>query len=271
MDESSLSEKSPEEKLVDSILEMIDNSNHILLFNNSRFSKIFKEKNLSYDEYILPRSCNIDHEKFSQKKYDFIFLGNILETTTDPQTILKESSHFNTKLVGYVSNFSYVINIGKILDGNFLQEQLLDNTTSFYNLDSLILFLNRCGYSIEKLIRIKKEIDITNPKPLKDFVYNKEILQSILKDPESTTLQYVFTAKPEPIPNSLTKEKLAQFPKNIISESLKESFDSLKHKNLEQESKIHILNGQIKYKQDYIDHIHSLRIIKLLRKFRKKM
>jgi hypothetical protein len=118
-----------------------------------------------------------------------------------------------------------------------------------FTLDIILIMLESTRFSINKLIRIKKNIDFSN-LVLKQYSIPKELIESILRDPESTCTDYVFTATVKSnIPT--TREHLKEFSKNMVTDRLGEILhyyrENLvgKMEKIIQEKDLEILNLQI--------------------------
>ena len=190
-----------------------------------------------FEEKILIRdleSSNLN-EVLSGKKFDVILLNNILPCLKDPVIFLKQLHEFLTQnghIVFSVPNVTNVINRIKFLNGEFRYEQdglIENNQLRFFTLNSILSMLDASNYSIIQLCKVKENSDLLTRTDIKYYSIPEELVESILRDNESTIFQYVISATPIS-DNSLiaTKEWLSKFPRTITTERLKEFFQYYK-------------------------------------------
>jgi len=167
-------------------------------------------------------------ETLGSEKFDVILLGDILVRIKNPEQLLKKLKGFllkNGYIVCSIPNIAHVIIRIKLLNGEFgcNSKGLFDDSNlRFFTLDTILSMLVISGYSINKLYRVKEDINLEHNADLKHYTVPKELLESIMKDPEATTSQYVFSAIPTLDNNLATKELLREFSKDITTERLGE-------------------------------------------------
>ena len=200
---------------------LIGNNKNILQLGNypSDFSNFVKDNDCNV---TIVNDDNDFFESYGNKKFDIILLGNIIENKVDHTNFLKKlSSMLETDgyVVSSVSNISYITNRIQFLNNEF---NFPENIFHHFNLNSLLLTLLDSSFSLKKLIRIKKNPDILHETSVKYYTISEELTKSILEDPESTTINYVFSAIPVKNTNYKFKKWAMQFTKDIVSERLKE-------------------------------------------------
>lgn len=221
----------------------------LLLENDSSFSKILKERDCVVT-HIPALSKNIIGEEstdlFSNndleffydnlpkdEKFDIILMNDVLTYLVNPKDFLNKLVHLLTnkgKIVCSLPNIAHATNRGKILDGDFSRQQigLNENQIQFFTLDSILSLLDNTGFSMTDLYRINKKIDLKNQTDLKSYSFPKELMDSILTDPESVPIFYVFKATINSSVDLLTRNYLNQFSKNLVTEKLKTILDNYK-------------------------------------------
>lgn len=201
----------------------------ILIGNNKNILQLGNYPS-DFSNFIKGNDCNVtivsdDNDFFAShgnKKFDIILLGNIIESKIDHITFLKKLPsmlEIDGYIVSSVSNISYISNRIQFLNNEF---NFPENIFNHFNLNSLLLTLLNSSFSLKKLIRIKKNFDILNDTSVKYYAIPEELTKSILKDPESTTTNYVFSAIPVKNTDYKFKKWAMQFTKDIVSERLKE-------------------------------------------------
>ncbi|HLX52454.1 MAG TPA: methyltransferase domain-containing protein [Aquella sp.] len=212
-------------------------------------------------------------EILGAEKYDVILINNVLQRLRKPTEFLKQLHELvtdNSCIVCSVPNFLNIINRIKFLNGEFKYEQnglIDDNHLRFFTLDTILSMIDESGYSITKLYRVKEKIDIFNRTDLNYYSIPEELIKSILRDVESATFHFVFSAVPTADKNlNITKKWLREFPNTITTDKLKEIFQYYKenyggvlHKTLqERDSRIAELESVIKERDTRIAELESV-------------
>jgi len=167
-------------------------------------------------------------ETLGSEKFDVILLGDILVRIRNPEQLLKKLKGFllkNGYIVCSIPNIAHVNIRIKLLNGEFgcNSKGLFDDSNlRFFTLDTILSMLAISGYSINKLYRVKEDINLEHSTDLKHYTVPQELVESIIKDPEATTSQYVFSAVSTLDNNLATKEWLTEFSKDITTERLGE-------------------------------------------------
>ena len=219
---------------------------------NPEFAK--KAKQILDDLYVGDIEKLDLKEVLGDKKFDVILLGDSLEHTKNPLQVLKKIKDFirdNGSIVCSIPNISYIITRLKLLDGDFdyTDVGLLDKThLRFFNLSSILELLEEAGYSLIELKKVKEEFYLAHRIDVKQWVIPQELIDSILKDPESTTFQYILKANPTTKVDSAVRKYVNKFPRNIVTEELKAHFEFLKEQ-------IDVLQQIIKDKDDFLNKV----------------
>jgi len=222
------------------------------ILNERNCDVIGIEKNISWAnsakkfcrKIIVGDIENIDFKKeLDNEKFDVILFGDVIEHLKNPQIILEKiQDHLlpNGFIILSIPNISHITIRLQILNGRFDYEQtgILDDThLKFYTLYSIIELLNKTGYTINELIRIKQDFDINTRTDFDSLNFPLILLDSILDDPESTTFQYILKATV-----GLSSQK-TEFPQanDFVTKKLKLRQDEflLKISNLNQVIKDH--------------------------------
>ncbi len=191
-------------------------------------AKKFTEKMIIGDVESLELSYHLKDEKF-----DVILLGDILEHLKYPDIFLKKLHPFLNKngyLVCSIPNISHIVIRLQLLNGNFdyTSTGLLDDDhLKHYTLKTISSLLRKADFKFQKLHRVKTEFYLPHRSDLDKSLFPLLLVDCILKDPEATTYQYVFSAAPSfnsekstPLP-TLKKENLPTFSlKKIIEDKM---------------------------------------------------
>ncbi|MGI0011647.1 MAG: DUF4214 domain-containing protein, partial [Nitrosopumilaceae archaeon] len=209
------------------------------------------------------------------EKYDVVSIGD-LERFKDHEQLLKKLRSFldnNGYIVCSVSNIAHISARIKMLNGDIKYESsgIFDkNHLHFFTLDMIQLTLDVSGYRLVELRRVKEEFDLIRRTDLKHYTTPEELVRSILKDPEATTLQYVFKAIPTSHSDSSIRSWLMEFPRGITTQKLKEIFEHYKDQITILQKQIQEKDEQLKSLQKQIQDIHDSSIWRMLHKFDSK-
>lgn len=190
-------------------------------------AKNFSDKTLFVDTETLDLNKVLESEK-----YDVILIDNFLECLKDPVRLLKNIRPFlsqNGYLVCSIRNIAHISTRIKLLNGEFRNQTAeFEDPVRFFTLKAILSMLADSGYSIDKLCRVKQDLELAHNRDLKHYTMPEELIESILRDPESTTLQYVFRAVPTDDNNLAVREWLMEFSDDMTIERLKEILDYYK-------------------------------------------
>ena len=282
-------ESNLEDELISEYIKLLDDSSDFLLISrdDSLFDKFkLSEKNFQpcifndnvSDLESQSEILNISENNFNSlqtKKFHTIILLDVLEYSQNPSVFLSNMKNFldaDGKIILNVYNVTNLLNKIKFLDNDF--NSLLINfekKLSLYTLDELLLLFSDCDFSIKRLIRIKKEISLTNQNEIKNFVVPPELFESLLYDHEYDTFFYIFEITPNSTIQPFVRKWVTSFSKNIVSERLQFLLEELKNSykkkieyhiqtNREQYALIKHLEQAISEKDEYITKI--IKIIK---------
>jgi 2-polyprenyl-3-methyl-5-hydroxy-6-metoxy-1,4-benzoquinol methylase len=140
-------------------------------------------------------------EVFRGEQFDVILFGDVLEHLKDPATVLR-------KLRGYLAPSGYLVaslpNVAHASvrlalfngDFNYTEEGLLDRThLKFFTLDTIVALLRDADYRIAELRRTRVGVFNTEVKLTIENVA-PSLLRKLMRDPEATTYQFIFSARP---------------------------------------------------------------------------
>lgn len=261
-------------------LEPIDDHvKKILIEKNCHFLTIKLNSQLNqtneYSQELSVRNLGESKlkEKLASKRFDVILISDSLGYFKDPTFILKTLKDFLEKdgyIVCHASNVSHGSIRLKLLDGDFKYTKtglLSKDNLKFFTLDTILSILSSAGYSMKNLCRVKTELIADNDENPKPSLIPKELFDSILRDPESTIAQYVFTAIPAI--NSVDYEWLTRYPKNYVTNDLKNRIDDLKKQIPNYKQEINSLKTQNENLQNQLNKIKKSFTWKSLRKLDK--
>jgi len=217
-------------------LDQIGNNKKILEFNSQNPDLLSK---LEKNECTII-SVNQEHEFINENdallnipnaKFDVILLNNLLEYIKNPDIFFKKINNLlseNGYIICIVQNISHISKRLQSLDGSFDSIQMFGkNQINFFTLDTLSLTLTNSDFSITDLKRVEQNLDLKNSN-VKSFNLPQEFLDSLMKDPESTTTHYIFRAIPTNVNNKFIREYLLKFPKGFVTESISNYYNYYK-------------------------------------------
>jgi hypothetical protein len=221
------------------------------------YDKTFSEY---VDETILGKAdfSNID-ELFKNKKFNIIIIEQLLKNVNNHVDLI-------LKLQNYLENDGYFIfiipNVSfaplrlNFLNGNFtFQSRDILNETNlhFFTLDSILLMLDNSKLKIITLHRVKQKFDLHDRSDLNYSSFSNDLIDSVIKDPESETIQFIIKAKPKILTTSnMRKYLIENFPKNIVSEQLQIKNEYLEKVIVDKEQ---ILQKVIADKDEYLQKV----------------
>jgi len=207
---------------------------------------------------ILGNIESLDLRKeIGPEKFDAILLCNFLECVRNPTELLKQLREFlsyNGNIICCVSNISYISIRIKLLNGEFRYTTdiiLNENQIRFFTLDTILRMAKEAKYSFTSLHRVMTEFDLFNCSDLNYNTIPQELVEAILKDPESTTINYVFSIVPTSNAKSDNLIWSMEFPKDITTERLKEIFHYYK------ENVVEVLEQKIKERESQIIQLQA--------------
>ena len=171
-------------------------------------------------------------DELKYKKFDVIMVKDFLEHLKNPELFLKNLKPLiaeNGFLVCIIPNFTHGSIRLNLLNGDFQYRKsgILDrNNFRFFSLEEILILLNKSGFQINNLNRIKKDIIDSDGFSLNPTIIPSELINSISRDPESTTYQYVFSALPSN-ENNYNIDWISEYPKNYVTNDLKNRIDDL--------------------------------------------
>ena len=246
------------QQAIDNQLSLVENSKNVLILNSNPelFEKSLQNKDCKIEIIKLELDEIFDFSILNGKIFQVILLDNILQNYSNPKIFLQEIKKFlssNGFLICSSYNINNSINRTKFLDGNIdSTNPIFQNKQLFFSsLDKILLSLSEIGFSISKLLRIKKQVTLENQTQLKNFVLPKELLTSFSNDLESNTFFYVFKIVPNSKVNFQTRKFVSTFSKNLVTEKLNEIFDQIR---LDFEKKI----AYLKSNQEQYAHIKQI-------------
>ena len=207
---------------------MIGKNKKILEFGASDDStaEIFKRNKCTIRQFGLD-SVNVHSlntkKLFGDEKFDVIIIDKILESLENPTKILQQLQNLlenNGFFVCVVPNFLFAPNRINFLNGN-LDFQRSSTNLNLYTLDTFLLLLDNANLKITQVNRIKQKSNVFSNSTLNYLTYSNNLINAILKDPESDTISYVLKVEPgQTVPAKIRQYILETFPKNIASDGL---------------------------------------------------
>lgn len=157
--------------------------------------------------------------------FDVVLALDVLEHLRDPTPVLRRAAtHLTAKGVAIVSipNVAHGALRVSLLEGrfNYTEQGLLDRThLRFFDRRSAERLMGEAGLTIEQNLRVRRELDETEIAVSREGL-SPELLNSLARDPDATTYQFVFVAG--------RKDRLATSPPGgMLSERLIAENDSL--------------------------------------------
>ena len=135
--------------------------------------------------------------------YDFIFLNDVLEHMEDPSHFLEKlqiNLHRNSQIVISVPNFRNIQIITRLLFGNLRYEDvgIMDKThLRIFTRPIAMDVLNKCGYEVQLLKTINRDLYIPTPSMKERFFYRALSRCFHILVPDLFYLQLLIIAKPK--------------------------------------------------------------------------
>jgi len=140
-------------------------------------------------------------ETFPGEQFDVILFGDVLEHLRDPAAVLRKL-HKHLAPSGYLVASLPNVAHGSVRlalfngDFNYTEEGLLDRThLRFFTMKTIAALLRDTGYQISELHRTRVGIFNTEVKLPIEKVSSLQ-LRKLMRDPEATTYQFIFSARP---------------------------------------------------------------------------
>ena len=205
---------------------LVGNGKNILVveFTPTPLSEILVKQNCKVKK-VIPKHDNPLDDVY--EKFDVIVLGDFLQRVKSPELVLERLRNaLNTGgyLVCSITNIGHAYNRIKLLNGEFeyTKDGLINkNFLRLFTFETILHLVSDANYSITKLYREKKDLDLIHNKGLKYFTIPNELIESIKNDPDSLVSRYVFSIKPVTADGSEI-DYLKEFPKSLTTERLKE-------------------------------------------------
>lgn len=179
------------------------------------------------DQSIFGNLEKMDLNELQKEKFDVILIGDLLEHLVEPEQFLQ-------KLRGYIAlNGTVILLVHNVVHGSVRISMLNgyfkynatglinNNSKRFFTLDILLSLIDKSGYSLTKLQRINKGIFDVPEISLTSYVIPQELIDAILRDPESVAYQYVFQITPNLKNNHIVREFIGNFSKDACTEYLR--------------------------------------------------
>jgi len=245
----------------EAIMKLVDHKKNVLVLGTlpNLLSKSLSEKNCNITfiekNNFENKIVDVTNNSLKNKQFDIIILFDFLEYVNESEKILnkiQKSLNVNGCIVCSLPNISHINYRIQLLNGDLTYQMKNGNKKillQMFTLDIILLLLESTKFSINELIRIKKNIDFSDII-LKQYSIPKELIESIYRDPESTCTDYVFSATLKSN-ISTTREHVKEFSKNMVTDRLGEILhyyrENLvgKMEKIIQEKDLEILNLQI--------------------------
>lgn len=163
------------------------------------------------DRVIVGDVESLDLEaELGEDSFDAILFGDVLEHLKDPLDTLKRFKAFlrpEGYIVASIPNIAHGSVRLALMQGKFQYRSLglLDDThLRFFTRDSVDQLFNEAGFVIGELERLKQGIMGTEIE-LDQEAVTEEMLETVRKDPESETYQFVLTAHPSTYAGTFAK------------------------------------------------------------------
>ena len=242
---------------------MIGKNKKILEFGASDDStaEIFKRNKCTIRQFGLD-SVNVHSlntkKLFGDEKFDVIIIDKILESLENPTKILQQLQNLlenNGFFVCVVPNFLFAPNRINFLNGN-LDFQRSSTNLNLYTLDTFLLLLDNANLKITQVNRIKQKSNVFSNSTLNYLTYSNNLINAILKDPESDTISYVLKVEPgQTVPAKVRQYVLETFPKNIASDGLNSKNEFTKKSIAAKDEMIKGLETTINDKDKFLEKV----------------
>jgi hypothetical protein len=245
-------------------------SNNYMLNTKNQNCKITRfvtisEHNQNIPEYVDETISentdffNID-KLLGTKKFDIIIIAEQFKDTNIFVNLLQKLQNYlekNAYFLLIVPNTSFASLRLNFLNGIAPSQSkyIFHDSTTFLTLDSVLLLLDKVKLKITKLHRISQKFDLFKHDELNLSSYSNNLIDSVLKDPESETIQFILKVELGTLVNSTVREYVVKnFPKNIVSEQLQ-----VKNEILEKtiSDKDDFLKNVISEKDDFLKNVIS--------------
>jgi 2-polyprenyl-3-methyl-5-hydroxy-6-metoxy-1,4-benzoquinol methylase len=223
------------------ILNLLENSKNVLIIGNLSDAEIKllenKKYNLIFYEKNFKTNCSNNKiedgkdeaylKSIMDKKFDVVILCNYLEFQVHPNKILKQCKEFlhsNGYIICSIPNISHINYRLEILNGDFTYQtnnENIEKPIQMFTLDKILVMMEQTGFYINKLFRDNEKIDYQN-STLKEYSIPEEIIESIMRDPESMCKNYIFKAFNISKNNKPIKKYMTEFSKNIVTDRLQQ-------------------------------------------------
>ena len=221
------------EQSVTSQIDIVNNQSSVLVVtkNHELFTKKLAAKECTIE--IVETKNDADYEltfefeNIESKKFQVILLDDTIDHVSNPIEFIKQINGFLTPdgfLLCTANNLFNSVNRLRFLNGDsqIVNSILKNRNLEFSSLDSILLTLAESDSAIGKIIRIEKEITLTDKLDLNTFTFTEELLKALTSDSESSTFHYVFTVTRKLTVNQSTRRWVSKFSKNLVTEGLKQ-------------------------------------------------
>ena len=221
------------EQSVSSQIDIVSNQSSVLVVtkNHELFTKKLAAKECTIE--IVETKNDADYEltfefeNIESKKFQVILLDDTIDHVSNPIEFIKQINGFLTPdgfLLCTANNLFNSVNRLRFLNGDsqIVNSILKNRNLEFSSLDSILLTLAESDSAIGKIIRIEKEITLTDKLDLNTFTFTEELLKALTSDSESSTFHYVFTVTRKLTVNQSTRRWVSKFSKNLVTEGLKQ-------------------------------------------------
>ena len=227
------------EQSVTSQIDIVSNQSSVLVVtkNHELFTKKLAAKECTIE--IVETKNDADYEltfefeNIESKKFQVILLDDTIDHVSNPIEFIKQINGFLTPdgfLLCTANNLFNSVNRIRFLNGDsqIINSILKNRNLEFSSLDSILLTLAESDSAIGKIIRIEKEITLTDKLDLNTFTFTEELLKALTSDSESSTFYYVFTVTRKPTVNQNTRRWVSKFSKNLVTEGFKQVLSNYK-------------------------------------------
>ena len=227
------------EQSVTSQIDIVSNQSSVLVVtkNHELFTKKLAAKECTIEIAETKNDADyeltFDFENIESKKFQVILLDDTINHVSNPIEFIKQINGFLAPdgfLLCTANNLFNSVNRLRFLNGDsqIINSILKNKNLEFLSLDSILLTLAESDLSIGKIIRIEKEITLTDKLDLNTFTFTEELLKALTSDSESSTFYYVFTVTRKPTVNQNTRRWVSKFSKNLVTEGFKQVLSNYK-------------------------------------------